>query len=154
MRIAMIAETFTTGVGRHITDLTTSLCRRGHEVHVLYGHDRHDPALVAETRSLPSAHALAMPMRRAPCCGDVRALWSLHKYLHQHGPFDVIHGHSAKGGAFARFLALALRTRCLYTPHALVTLTPDLHWPKKIFYRLIEWGLAQLTDVIVCCSWQ
>ena len=108
MRIAMITETFTTGVGRHATDLATSLCQRGHEVHLLYGSHRHDPALVAEIAAVPNARAIAVPMCREPSCRDVRTLWSLGTYLHGNGPFDAIHGHSSKGGALARLLALAI----------------------------------------------
>lgn len=149
----MIAETFTTGVGRHVADLVAELCRRGHQVHLLYG-DRNDPALVREVSALPQARAVAVAMSRAPSPGDLRSLWSLTGYLRANGPFDVIHGHSSKGGALARLLAFPLRVRCLYTPHALVTMTPGMHWAKRNFYRLAEWLLARLTDVIICCSAQ
>lgn len=153
MRIAMIAETFTTGVGRHVADLVAELCRRGHQVHLLYG-ARNDPALVREVGALPDARVVAMAMSQALSPGDFRSLWSLSCYLRANGPFDVIHGHSSKGGALARLLAFPMRVRCLYTPHALVTMTPGMHWAKKNFYRLAEWLLARLTDVIICCSAQ
>lgn len=149
----MIAETFTTGVGRHVADLVAELCRRGHQVHLLYG-DRNDPALVREVCALPEAQVVAMAMSRAPSPGDLRSLWSLSGYLRANGPFDVIHGHSSKGGALARLLASPMQVRCLYTPHALVTMTPGMHWAKQGFYRLAEWLLARLTDVIICCSAQ
>lgn len=152
MRIAMIAETFTTGVGRHTADLVTELCGKGHEVHLLYGSHRHDPALVAEVGLLPLARVKAVAMRRAPSFSDVRSWWALWAYLRKNGPFDAIHGHSSKGGALARLLAPALKARCLYTPHAFVTLASDLHWGTKFLYRLIECFLARLTDTVICCS--
>ena len=47
----------------------------------------------------------AIPMRPEPGLADLRALWQVRRYLREHGPFDVIHGHSSKGGALARLAA-------------------------------------------------
>jgi len=152
MRIALITETFTTGVGRHVADLMGALSARGHEVHLLYGDRRFDPALVRTVQSLPDVHVHALPMKRAPHPQDLRSLWTVWRYLRRHGPFDVLHGHSSKGGAYARLLGALLRVRCLYTPHALVTLAPDLGRPARLVYGTVERLLAPLTDAIVCCS--
>jgi glycosyltransferase involved in cell wall biosynthesis len=152
MRIALITETFTTGVGRHIADLMGELGARGHQVHLLYGDRRFDPALLRSVQALPGVHLCALPMRRAPHPQDLRSLWTMWRYLRRHGPFDVLHGHSSKGGAYARLLGALLRVRCLYTPHALVTLAPDLGRPARLIYGTVERLLAPLTDCIVCCS--
>jgi glycosyltransferase involved in cell wall biosynthesis len=152
MRIALITETFTTGVGRHIADLMGELSVRGHELHLLYGNRRFDPDLVHTVQGLPGVHLCALPMRRAPHPQDLRSLWTVWRYLRRHGPFDVLHGHSSKGGAYARLLTALLRGRCLYTPHALVTLAPDLGRPARLVYGTVERLLAPLTDGIVCCS--
>ena len=152
MRIALITETFTTGVGRHVADLTTALCQRGHEVHLLHGQRRVDPGLVQEVQHLPGARLFALPMPRAPRPQDISSLWKIRRYLRHHGPFDVVHGHSSKGGAYARLLGHALGARCLYTPHALVTLAPDLGRASRLLYGAAERLLAPLTDHIVCCS--
>lgn len=152
MRIALISETFTTGVGRHLADLTAALCRRGHDVHLLHGERRVDLRLVDEVQRLPGAHLVALRMPRAPHPRDVSSLWHMARYLRLKGPFDVIHGHSSKGGAYARLLGRALGARCLYTPHALVTLAPDLGRFARLLYSSAERLLASLTDHIVCCS--
>lgn len=152
MRIAVMCETFTTGVGRHVADLTAALADHGHEVHLLCGNRRLDPALVRQVEDLPGVRLRVFPMRRAPHPQDLLSLWSLARYLRRQGPFDVVHGHSSKGGAYARLLAAMARTRCLYTPHALVTLSPDLGRVAHRVYGLAERSLAPLTDHIVCCS--
>ena len=152
MRIALITETFTTGVGRHIADLMRELSVRGHEVHLLYGNRRCDPALARSVQGLPGIHLCALPMRRAPHLQDLRSLWVVWRHLRRHGPFDVLHGHSSKGGAYARLLTGLLRVRCLYTPHALVTLAPDLGRAARLIYGTVERLLAPLTDCILCCS--
>lgn len=151
MRVALIAETFTTGVGRHVADLMRALCARGYEVHLLHGLARCDAGLVAEVRPLPGAHLCGVPMARAPHPQDVRSLWIMANYLRKHGPFDVLHGHSSKGGVCARLLALAFGVRCVYTPHALVTLAPNLGTARRI-YATAERLLARVTDTIICCS--
>jgi len=152
MRIALITETFSTGVGRHVADLMEELSGRGHEVHLLYGQQRGDPALVRTVQAWPRVHVRSLAMRRAPHVRDVQSLWVLWRYLAAHGPFDVLHGHSSKGGAYARLMTLLLRGRCLYTPHALITLAPDLGLPARLVYSAAERMLARLTDTIVCCS--
>lgn len=144
MRIALITETFTTGVGRHIADLMGELGARGHQLHLLYGDRRFDPALVRSVQALPGVQLCALPMRRAPHPQDLRSLWTMWRYLRRHGPFDVLHGHSSKGGAYARLLGALLRVRCLYTPHALVTLAPDLGRPARLIYGTVERLLAPL----------
>jgi glycosyltransferase involved in cell wall biosynthesis len=154
MRIALIAETFTSGVGRHVADLMGELCGREHEVHLLYGSARSDPELVGQLRALPGAHLFELAMRRAPHPQDLRNLWTLGRYLRKHGPFDVVHGHSSKGGAYARLLAPLLRTPCLYTPHAFVTQDPHLSRPARFLYAAVEYCLARLTDSVICCSSQ
>lgn len=63
-----------------------------------------------------------------------------------------MHGHSSKGGAYARLLATVLPARCLYTPHVLITLAPDLDRGARLLYGAAERLLAPLTDSIVCCS--
>lgn len=89
MRIALIAETFTTGVGRHVADLMIALCQRGHEVHLLHGNRCVAPALVQQVETLPGAHVRAVPMKRAPHPRDVFSLWDIWRYLRSHAPFDT-----------------------------------------------------------------
>ncbi len=74
MRIALITETFTTGVGRHVADLMIAMCQRGHAVHLVHGNRRVDPALVQQVETLPGAHVRAVPMKRAPQPRDVLSL--------------------------------------------------------------------------------
>jgi glycosyltransferase involved in cell wall biosynthesis len=79
-------------------------------------------------------------------------LVALARYLGTCGPFDVIHGHSSKGGVYARLLSLFLPGTCLYTPHALITMAPHLSGPRRAAYAAIERWLARVTDTVICCS--
>jgi glycosyltransferase involved in cell wall biosynthesis len=68
------------------------------------------------------------------------------------GPFDVIHGHSSKGGALSRLAALGSDVRVFYTPHALVTMDPRRSPLKRLFYQAVEWALSKATDRIIAVS--
>src|SRR3546814_18107639 len=100
------------------------MVERGHEVHLLHSESRADPDLLAEIRGLPGVRCQAFDMRREIGLDDLRVVWSLMRYLRKWGPFDVIHGHSAKGGGYARLLGILLPGRIVYTAHAMVTMAP------------------------------
>src|SRR3546814_10969388 len=87
------------------------MVERGHEVHLLHSESRADPDLLAEIRGLPGVRCQAFDMRREIGLDDLCVVWSLMRYLRKWGPFDVIHGHSAKGGGYARLLGILLPGR-------------------------------------------
>lgn len=61
---------------------------------------------------------------------------------------DVIHGHGAKGGVYARFLAFIFRVKCVYTPHG-----GSLHRVhgkiKNLVYDLLEKAMIPFTDIFL-----
>jgi glycosyltransferase involved in cell wall biosynthesis len=152
LRICLISETVLTGVGRHVVDLVRALTARGHEVHLLHSLARVDHDLVAEIAAMPHVCCRGFAMRREPHGSDVAVLVELARYVRQHGPFDAIHGHSSKGGVYARLLALFSGASCLYTPHAFVTLGPTLPRARRWMYAMVERILAMVTDSVICAS--
>ena len=98
IRVLMITEASGGGSGRHVLDLSEGLLARGCDVHLIYSPGRARPIL---PRALePDRFAEAGPPYR---CGrnihpgDLPALRWIRRYIRDFGPFDVIHGHSAKG---------------------------------------------------------
>lgn len=128
------------------------MVERGHEVHLLHSESRADPDLLAEIRGLPGVRCQAFDMRREIGLYDLRVVWSLMRYLRKWGPFDVIHGHSAKGGGYARLLGIFLPGRIVYTAHAMVTMAPHLEPAKRTFYSVLERGLALFSHTLICTS--
>lgn len=64
---------------------------------------------------------------------------------------DLIHAHSAFGGAYARLAVRSARVPVVYTPHCYAFLRRDrrgLRW----FFRLAEQALARNTTVFAACS--
>lgn len=152
LKLCLIAETAMTGVGRHVSDVIRAMTARGHEVHLLHSRARCDETMLSELDQAHGFYRQAFPMRRSPHWSDIPVLIALARYLRTFGPFDVIHGHSSKGGVYARLLSIFLPGACLYSPHAFITLAPHLTGAKRAAYAAIERCLARVTDTVICCS--
>jgi glycosyltransferase involved in cell wall biosynthesis len=151
-RICYISETVDAGVGRHLLDVITAMSERGHAIHLIYSPTRVDPAFLRRIEAVPATCCVAIPMPRDVGFGDFRAFMAIRGYITSHGPFDIIHGHSAKGGGYARLLKLCRFGPIFYTPHAFVTLSSVISRPAWLTYWTIEAMLAPLTDCIVSIS--
>lgn len=156
MNILYIVECPATGVGRHLIDLIDGVRAHGHTAEVIYSPVRED-GLFRQARARLGGDGVrftAIPMRREPGLWDVAACWRIRRHVRRFGPYDVIHGHSSKGGMMARLAAIGSGARVVYTPHAISTLDPTLSRLKRLVYHAGEWALALLTDVIVAVSTQ
>ena len=107
------------GLFRHVIDLTQEQIARGHRVGMIAdsmtGGGRADETL----KKLEPSLALGLsrfPMRRHIGPGDILALAHVMRRIAQNGA-DVVHGHGAKGGAYARLAFLSRRAVRAYTPH-------------------------------------
>jgi len=154
MKILVIIEACLAGVGRHVTELCRGLVGRGHAVHLIYSPSRIDALFqrgLADFRELP-IKVTPLPMTRSPHPRDVFDGLTIRRYIKANGAFDVIHGHSSKGGALARLSGIGLPGVRVYTPHALFTMNPELKpLPRWVFAR-IEQFLDRLSDGIILVS--
>lgn len=106
------------GLFRHVLDLTREQVARGHRVGLIA--DQHTGGENAEKvlRELAPSLALGLsrfPMRRHANPGDFLALAHVMRRVRQ-ARVDIVHGHGAKGGAYAR-LAFGQNAVHAYTPH-------------------------------------
>jgi glycosyltransferase involved in cell wall biosynthesis len=152
LRIAMVVESMDTGVATLVSTLASELDARGHEIHLLHSVERTDPEVLRELRGRTGVRCAAFGMTRAVNAGDVAAGRALRRYLKDHGPFDVVHGHSSKGGALARLAAIGLPGVRVYTPHGFITLAPRLSRLQRLAYGTAERELARLSDAVICSS--
>lgn len=152
MRVLLITQAPGGGVGRHFLDLAEGLSAEDIEVVGIYSPRKLDrqfrDRLAAD--GLPAMHELSM--RRAIHPLDAVDLRRLLRMIRALGPFDLVHGHSSKGGALARLAAARLQMPCVYTPHAIVTLDPTLAPWQRRFYANIERWLARRTAAIIAVS--
>lgn len=148
----LVIESCGGGSARHVADLAAGLVARGHHVEVTISPHRADRWFVDELEALPLAALHRVPMQRNPGLHDVNSARSLRALLLERGPFDIIHGHSAKAGALVRLAGFGLPGRKIYTAHAFITLDPELSVPKRLLYTLAERLLGRLADAIICVS--
>lgn len=143
------------GLFRHVRDLAMTHQQSGHHVGVICdvaGTPGYNEAMVAELAESLTLGLHRTQMRRAVGPGDVRDSRNILKIIKELQP-NVLHGHGAKGGVFARALgslARVERSRVarLYSPHG-----GSLHYGAgsragRLYFR-IERMLEGLTDHIL-----
>lgn len=152
LRILFVIETGGGGSGRHVIDIARAFADQGHAVSIAYSPEQAEDWFQAAVSALEGVRSYCQQMRHAPHISDIAAIRGVRKIIQRDGPFDIVHGHSSKGGAIARIAALRTRTKVLYTPHAFVTLNALLPRSKRIMYGLIEKLLVNLADALICVS--
>ncbi|TIW18795.1 MAG: glycosyltransferase family 4 protein, partial [Mesorhizobium sp.] len=146
------------GIFRHVRDLTEAQVAAGHAVGIVCdsttGGDYEERLFEAMKDSLVlGIHRT--PMQRHVGPGDLASAWRTYRIIQELRP-DVLHGHGAKGGAYARLFGSLLRVSRsrvarLYSPHG-----GSLHYDEttatgKLFFGL-ERFMARFTDCLLFVS--
>jgi glycosyltransferase involved in cell wall biosynthesis len=151
LRVLQIVESSSGGTGRHVIDLCGGLAGRGCDVHLLYSTGRIDRLFAERMAQLVGVRSAPVPMRTSIHPSDFFAARAVRKYVGAHGPFDVVHGHSSKGGAVARLAALGTGAAAFYTLHGLIMMDPDLAgWKRRLYLgieRVLGWGTERIIAV-------
>lgn len=139
------------GLFRHVHDLALGQAELGAEVGIVCdsrtGGSEIDVAL-SRLKDNCALGVTRLPMTRKPGLND----WHTYRKIAKLGrklDIDVLHGHGAKGGAYARLAGRSLRkkkgTKVVYTPHGGV-----LHYSSSTLfgklYLAAERKLAPMTD--------
>ena len=150
MRILQVIEPSGGGSGRHVVDLSAALIDAGHSVALAYSPLRAEPRFEVEVAALPFTAVERLTMCRAVGPWDISALKALHRLIARFGPFEILHGHSAKAGALVR-LAHAPGAARIYTPHALPMM--GAAGLPRVAAGVAECALAHAsTDAVVAVS--
>ncbi len=112
------------GLFRHVLDLAAEQAARGYSVGIIADSTANDGLTAQRFGALEPHLKLGLkllPMSRKPGLGDVAAARAVARHAQAIGA-TVLHGHGAKGGAYARLAGRALRTSgrdvaTFYTPH-------------------------------------
>ncbi|MEN6543145.1 glycosyltransferase family 4 protein [Parvibaculum sp.] len=107
------------GVLRHVCDLARGQHEGGYKVGMVMGEAPSDPVSIGRLRDAEAVCELGIhvvPMDRMPGLGDVANLLRLRRLVRSLGA-DIVHGHGAKGGAYARLLSRRAGGLRIYTPH-------------------------------------
>jgi glycosyltransferase involved in cell wall biosynthesis len=136
------------GIRKHICDLALNSIGSNSQS-IAYCSNNHD-SVFAENfpqiqESLVSSVGLVIPRR--PAFQDASNILTLVRFVKEHN-VDVLHGHGAKGGIYARVVGLITRKKVVYTPHGGVL--HAMFSPFESFlYKWIERLLAPFTDVLL-----
>ncbi|MDX1645752.1 MAG: glycosyltransferase family 4 protein [Longimicrobiales bacterium] len=153
LRIIQVLRGAQGGSFRHLLDLAREQGRRGHEVGIVCAEGIGGAATDAALEAVGPFCELGVhrfPMDRAVGLSDLGAIRAIGDVLQSTRP-DVVHGHGAKGAAYARLLARRVGARAVYTPHG-----GSLHYawnsPSGALYLTLERMLMSLTDGLVFVS--
>ncbi|TIN22220.1 MAG: glycosyltransferase family 4 protein [Mesorhizobium sp.] len=146
------------GIFRHVRDLTEAQVAAGHSVGIVCDSTTggaFEEHLFEQMKDMLALGIHRTPMQRHVGPGDLASAWRTYKIIKELRP-DVLHGHGAKGGAYARLfgsLLLVSRSRVarLYSPHG-----GSLHYDEntttgKLFFAL-ERFMARFTDCLLFVS--
>ena len=146
------------GIFRHVRDLTDAQMAAGHSVGIVCDSTtggEYEEQLFDQMRDKLALGVQRTPMQRHIGPGDLASAWRSYRIIKELQP-DVIHGHGAKGGAYARLFGSLLRVSRsrvarLYSPHG-----GSLHYDEntltgKLFFAL-ERNMARFTDCLLFVS--
>ncbi|WP_183830698.1 glycosyltransferase family 4 protein [Aquamicrobium lusatiense] len=146
------------GIFRHVRDLTEAQAAAGHSVGIVCDSTTggaFEDALFEQISGNLVLGIHRTPMQRHIGIGDALAAWKTFRIIKELQP-DVLHGHGAKGGAYARLFGSLLRVSGsrvarIYSPHG-----GSLHYDEetlagKTLFAL-ERAMGKLTDHLLFVS--
>ncbi|MHA6692816.1 glycosyltransferase family 4 protein [Devosia sp. A449] len=151
LRILQVMRAPVGGLFRHVADLTRMLAADGHAVGLVVDSLVNDTQTESKLAALlPHAslgiHRFAMP--RVLGAGDLTTPFAVRRLAHSLG-IDVMHGHGAKGGFYARLARLTGSSAvALYTPHGGVLHFSRSSLSGRIFHQLERRLMAQTGALI------
>lgn len=146
------------GLFRHVRDLAEAQAAAGHEVGMIadsLSGGAYEDAIFARVAPGLALGLTRLPMRRQIAPSDAIAAARVMRQVKALHP-DVLHGHGAKGGAYARIIGTLLRASGgrvarIYTPHG-GSLHYDAGSMKGRAYFAAERLLAWMTDGFIFVS--
>jgi glycosyltransferase involved in cell wall biosynthesis len=147
LKILHILRSPVGGLFRHVIDLARAQAARGHHVGIVADSSTGGTRADAAFESLNGELVLGLtrvPMSRHVGPSDLSAQRHVAQRARDTGA-DVLHGHGAKGGAYARLCAGAIR---VYTPHG-GSLHYDRGSPVGLLYLTVEQVLMRRTELFL-----
>jgi len=146
------------GIFRHVRDLADAQVAAGHSVGIVCDSTtggEFEERLFAQMAGQLSLGVRRTPMQRHVGPGDAAAAWRTYRIIKELRP-DILHGHGAKGGVYARVfgsLLRASRSRVarLYSPHGGTLHYDETTLMGKAFFS-IERTMERFTDHLLFVS--
>lgn len=140
------------GIRKHVHSLISGFDRRSFKVSYAYSSAAVDARFQEEIGQLSAMleKVVALPIRKKPHPSDLTNLWTLCRYV-RHAGVDIVHGHGAKAGLYARLVGRLTGAKVIYTPHGGVVHRMFSRWEDAL-YTFIERRLMRYTDYFICES--
>ncbi|MBG1231785.1 glycosyltransferase family 4 protein [Aestuariivirga litoralis] len=119
MRIIHVFRSPVGGLFRHVRDLVRGQRALGHEIGIICDSGTGGEGAARMLAAMSAECTLGItriPVATLPGLGDLRAIKAVTDFARL-VKADVLHGHGAKGGVFARMAAPKLGIAGVYTPH-------------------------------------
>ena len=153
MRILHTLRAPVGGLFRHVLDLARAQAALGHDVGLVCDTTTLTATAAGQLGALSTALGVhTIPMGRTPGLADASAISAVTRIAYEIHP-DIVHGHGAKGGAYARLGGRILKARgkpvrVFYTPHGGSLNTPPDTLAGRIYTRA-EKIMNPLTDGLI-----
>ncbi|MBX3569203.1 MAG: glycosyltransferase [Rhizobiaceae bacterium] len=146
MRIVHCFRSPVGGIFRHVRDLTEAQVAAGHKVGIVCDSTtggEFEERLFSALSDRLELGVHRTPMQRHVGPGDLAAAWRTFRLIKELRP-DIVHGHGAKGGVYARLFGTLLRVfrsrvARLYSPHG-----GSLHYDENTTTGKVFFGLERL----------
>ena len=107
------------GLFRHVGDLAREQCSHGHRVGIICDSSTGNDFSLKTLDALGATCELGvhrMPMSRMPGIADIGIVRNIRGIVREAAP-QIVHGHGAKGAAYARMVARGVGAKAVFTPH-------------------------------------
>ncbi|HWV20143.1 MAG TPA: glycosyltransferase [Devosia sp.] len=151
LRILQVMRAPVGGLFRHVADLTRGLSARGHSVGLIVdslASDAQTERRLDAIKEFAELGVHAVPMPRVLGKGDLSTPFAVRK-LARELAVDILHGHGAKGGFYARLAHIGRRRPvAIYTPHGGVLHFSARSKSGKVFHWLERRLLGETGAII------
>ena len=149
LKIVQIVRAPKGGIRKHIEDIFIGLCDSKYENYLVTNEDDCDLAYsnFKSKKILKEENIFHFNILDSPSPVDFWNIFKIYQQL-KNSNIDIIHGHGAKGGLYARIVGLMLGAKVFYTAHG-GSLHPMHGTLKNILYKVIEKFLYYFTDKLI-----
>lgn len=148
-KVVQIVRSPEGGIRKHILSIIEGLQEENFEFYLITNEQGGDIKYFRFLDEYPQfkIRVLNLPIVDQPNWSDVCNLYKVFKYLKNIKP-DVVHGHGAKGGLYARIVGKLIGAKVIYTAHG-GSLHSMFGIAKSKIYAIVEKALYYATDALV-----
>lgn len=145
IKIVQILRAPQGGIRKHVLEIIDNLDRNKFDSFLIT--NINDGDIKFNDWKKNKSNVIDYPIVDNPGLNDIKALVNLYRVIKKMN-VDILHGHGAKGGLYARIIGKLLGIKVIYTAHG--GSLHSMHGAiKNIFYKIIECILYYLTNVLM-----